>query len=101
MMVPITGRHTAYLRLMQCDPIARGNTPLIIPILTIAAHLGTFVMLALERFFRLALMVTRRLGVGVMVLDFKVRPSNKPDLTRLASDDAAIKVVTDKFFPRF
>jgi hypothetical protein len=66
--------HWQTYSLSDATPIARGNTPLIIPILTIAAHLGSFVMLALERFFRLALimMVTpsRRLGVGVMVLDF-------------------------------
>jgi hypothetical protein len=38
--------------------------------LQLVAHSGTFVLLALERFFRLALMVLLRL-----------RPSYKPDLT--------------------
>jgi hypothetical protein len=46
--------HWQTYSLSDATPIARGNTPLIIPILTVAAHLGTFVMLALERFFRLA-----------------------------------------------
>ncbi len=40
--------------------------------LLIQVSKGTFVLLALERFFRLALIM--------MVIDFE-RPSNKPDLT--------------------